>query len=82
MNKFARPIAALAVVMTPALAIGEGAMEVDADGNGVLSFDEVRAVWPDITPEVFAVMDSDADGVLTDEEVEAAQDAGMLQLSE
>lgn len=82
MNKFTLSIITLATAMTPALAMSEAATEVDADGDGLLSFEEVQAVWPETTPESFAEMDADADGVLTDEEVKAAQDAGMMPGSE
>lgn len=58
------------------------ATEVDANGDGVLTIDEVQAVYPDITAETFTAMDVNADGALDDDEVVAAQEAGMMPPSE
>lgn len=61
----------------PALAMGEGVVELDANEDGVLSLEEVQAVYPDVTVETFVAMDTDQDGLLAEEEVAAAQDGGM-----
>ncbi|MCE8009299.1 hypothetical protein [Aestuariivita sp.] len=58
------------------------ATELDANGDGVLTIDEVQAVYPDITAEAFIAMDVNADGALDDDEVVAAQEAGMMPPSE
>ena len=50
----------------------------DANGDGLLTLDEVQAVFPDITPESFSAMDVNADGALDGDEIVAAQDAGMM----
>ncbi|WP_188078193.1 hypothetical protein [Aquicoccus porphyridii] len=71
-------LAALSVLMTPALAMGQGATEVDANGDGVLSLEEVQAVYPETTAEDFDAMDLNGDGALDDAEVQAAQDAGLM----
>ncbi|MEM7521784.1 MAG: hypothetical protein AAF307_12200 [Pseudomonadota bacterium] len=74
---------ALTASCVPAFAMGAGAAEVDANGDGILSVAEVQAVFPDVTTEQFAAMDLNADGALDDGEVQAAQEAGMMpQLSE
>ncbi|MEM6941093.1 MAG: hypothetical protein AAF943_07275 [Pseudomonadota bacterium] len=62
----------------PAYAMGAGASEVDANGDGILSVAEVQAVFPDVTVEQFAAMDLNSDGALDDNEVQAAQDAGLM----
>ena len=67
-----------AVVAVPAFAMGEGAAEMDSNGDGVLTIDEVQAMYPDVTAETFSSMDLNADGALDDEEVLAAQDAGTM----
>lgn len=68
-----------ALVLTVGLASGAGAATAaDANGDGVLTIDEVQAVMPDITAEAFNVMDLNADGALDADEVQAAQDAGLM----
>ncbi|MFK7835120.1 MAG: hypothetical protein AB8B60_02765 [Sulfitobacter sp.] len=69
---------ALAATCVPAFAMGAGAAEVDANGDGILSVAEVQAVYPDVTNEQFSAMDLNADGALDDGEVQAAQEAGMM----
>ncbi len=54
------------------------ATAADANGDGVLTIDEVQAVMPDITAESFNAMDLNADGALDAAEVQAAQDAGLM----
>ncbi|MEX0365006.1 MAG: hypothetical protein AB3N22_02985 [Ruegeria sp.] len=68
-------IAALAI---PALAMGQGAAELDTNGDGVLTIDEVQASFPDVTSDVFTAMDLNADGALDADEVAAAQEAGLM----
>ncbi|MEW9920699.1 hypothetical protein AB2B41_13875 [Marimonas sp. MJW-29] len=70
--------AALAASCLPAFAMGAGAAEVDANGDGILSATEVQAVYPDVTAEQFSAMDLNADGALDDGEVQAAQEAGLM----
>ncbi|NEK20926.1 hypothetical protein GV827_00730 [Sulfitobacter sp. JBTF-M27] len=69
---------AIATLCMPAFAMGAGAAEVDANGDGILSVAEVQAVYPDVTTEQFSAMDLNADGALDDGEVQAAQEAGMM----
>lgn len=57
------------------------ATEADANGDGMLTLDEVQAIYPEITAETFSAMDANADGALDDTEVAAAQDAGMMPKS-
>lgn len=52
--------------------------DLDADADGLVTFEEVMAVYPDITAEDFAAMDTDGDGVLNADEIAAAQAAGLL----
>ncbi len=73
-------LAAIAVsaLCLPAYAMGAGAAEIDANGDGLLSVTEVQAVYPDVTAEMFSAMDLNADGALDDAEVQAATEAGMM----
>lgn len=68
----------LVALCIPAFAMGAGAAEVDANGDGILSVAEVQAVYPDVTADQFSAMDLNADGALDDGEVLAAQEAGMM----
>ena len=54
---------------------------IDANGDGVLTLDEVQAAFPEITAEGFTAMDKNADGMLDADEVAAGQDAGMMPKS-
>jgi hypothetical protein len=58
------------------------ATEADTNGDGVLTIDEVQALYPDITVEQFTAMHVNADGALDDDEVVAAQEAGMMPPTE
>ncbi|MDK3072490.1 hypothetical protein QO034_05135 [Sedimentitalea sp. JM2-8] len=60
----------------PALAMA--ATELDTNGDGLLTLDEVQVVLPDTTAESFTAMDANSDGALDVEEVGMAQDAGLL----
>ncbi len=51
---------------------------LDADGDGNVTMEELQAAYPDATADTFAAMDTEADGILSAAEVEAAQDAGTL----
>ena len=67
-------------LMSPAIAFA--ATEADSNGDGVLTIDEVQAIYPEVTVEAFSAMDVNADGALDDDEVVAAQQAGMMPASE
>lgn len=56
--------------------------DLDANADGMVTLDEVQAANPDITAEDFSAMDTDSDGVLSPEEVGAAQEAGQLPAAE
>ncbi|APE43767.1 hypothetical protein BOO69_10340 [Sulfitobacter alexandrii] len=75
-------VAALTALCLPAYAMGAGAAEMDANGDGLLSVTEVQAVYPDVTAEQYSAMDLNADGALDEAEVQTAQEAGMLPASE
>ena len=78
MNKFALTVAALVTAISPALAMSDSAVEVDTNGDGVLSLAEVQAVWPSVTAEDFETMDANADGSLDDTEIKTAEETGMM----
>lgn len=68
-----------ALVLSPmAFAMSDNAAAVDTDGNGVLTIDEVQAVYPDVSQDTFSAMDTNADGALDEAEVTAAEEAGIM----
>ncbi|MFC6583979.1 hypothetical protein [Sulfitobacter aestuariivivens] len=72
---------ALTTLCVPVYAMGSGAAELDANGDGLLSVTEVQAVYPDVTAEQFSAMDLNADGALDDSEVVAAEEAGVMPVA-
>lgn len=78
MTKFITILLGLGITATSAVAMGEGVVEVDANGDGLMTVDEVQAVYPDITAEVFAEIDTNNDGALDDSEMVAGQEKGLI----
>lgn len=72
-------LAAMALVAWPAFAMGQsGTAEIDSNEDGVLTIDEVQAVYPEVSTDAFLAMDLNADGALDESEVAAAQEAGTM----
>jgi LysM repeat protein len=46
----------------------ESFRNVDHDKNGKISYEELLFVFPDVTPDIFARLDTDNDGVLSENE--------------
>lgn len=78
MTKFIAILIGLGALANSAIAMGERAVEVDANGDGVMTVDEVQAVYPDITAEVFAEVDTNNDGVLDDAEMIMGLEKGLV----
>ncbi|MEJ6510340.1 MAG: hypothetical protein QNL76_13360 [Octadecabacter sp.] len=55
---------------------------IDVNGDGFYSFPEVGTVYPDLTDADFTAMDTTGDGLLDMAEVAAAQDAGLMLITE
>ncbi|HWV22068.1 MAG TPA: hypothetical protein VN036_13655 [Devosia sp.] len=51
--------------------------DVDANGDGRLSYEELLAVWPDLTQEEFAAADVEGAGGLTPDQLNALQPANV-----
>lgn len=74
MKKFALGLGALLIAATPALAQAPlNFADIDTDASGELSFAELQAVWPDLTPDAFNAADLDLNGSLTAEELAGLQ---------
>ncbi|WP_299989863.1 hypothetical protein [uncultured Ruegeria sp.] len=70
-------VAAIATVAfgLPTLAAAQSA---DANGDGVLTIEEVQVVAPNVDADTFTVMDTNGDGSLDQDEIQIAQEAGIL----
>lgn len=74
-------IMTLTIAPLAALAFGTAAFaqaEMDTNGDGVFSMEELVVAYPDMTEETFTAIDADADGSVTEAELAAATDAGTL----
>ncbi|MFK7940413.1 MAG: EF-hand domain-containing protein [Roseovarius sp.] len=78
MTKFVSATAfACAFTLTlPAAALASENM--DADGDGAVSMSEFQTAHPEADTGIFTAVDANADGVLTADEITAAQEAGTL----
>lgn len=75
------PILAVAVVFAASAAFGQMA-ELDQNSDGMASFDEIVAAYPDVTEDQFAEMDTTGDGNLDEDEMTVAIEAGQLVKAE
>ena len=60
------------------MALAQGLIDMDADGSGMLSLEELQSAYPDLTEEGFAGIDANADGSVDEAELTAATEAGTL----
>ncbi|WP_131798336.1 hypothetical protein [Devosia elaeis] len=78
MRRIALGLAALTLAASAALAQTPLTFaEVDLDGNGELSFEELSAVWPDLTQDEFNRADVNMSGGLSPDELNALQPATL-----
>ncbi|MGR3436432.1 MAG: hypothetical protein ACU0CO_16340 [Shimia sp.] len=74
------------IIMASAIAAFAGtaalAQEMDADGDGLVTWDELSAAMPDVTEETFTLADTNVDGGLDADELQAAIDAGLIVIPE
>lgn len=68
----------LALVAPTAVLAGDAAAMMDADGDGMVTMSEFNEAMPDAGTEVFAEVDANADGALSEEEIATAKDSGVL----
>ncbi|SDW40986.1 EF-hand domain-containing protein [Litoreibacter albidus] len=66
-----------ATVMGTAMASAAVA-DLDTDGDGVVSFTEMLAVYPTLSEEGFGAVDTNGDGVVDEEELTAATEGGLI----
>ncbi len=68
-------IAAMTLAATPALA---DMATFDANADGAVTYEEMIAVLPDASVETFEAADTNVDSVLSESELTAATDAGLI----
>ncbi|MEI4232269.1 EF-hand domain-containing protein [Roseovarius sp. D22-M7] len=62
----------------PALAQGLDFDTLDANGDGFVTMAEFQAAMPDVSVDAFMEADTNADGALSQDELAAAQEEGIL----
>lgn len=78
MHKFAIGLVAAGFLATPALAqVPLTFADVDTNGDGMLSYEELSVIWPDLTQEEFAAADTDSTGGLTPEQLDTLQPSAV-----
>ena len=60
------------------MAFAQSMTELDADGSGSLSLEELQVAYPSATEDTFVTIDANADGVVDEAELAAAVEAGTL----
>jgi Ca2+-binding EF-hand superfamily protein len=71
------------LTLIPVLALVLGTIvfaesDMDTDGDGVFSFAELVAGYPDLSEETFTALDTDGDGSVSEAELAAAVQAGTI----
>ena len=77
MTHMTKTLTALALILSPTLACA--AVEVDANGDGMITIEEMQSVYTDTTAEAFSEMDSNGDGALDDGELQTAVESGLIK---
>lgn len=76
-------LSAAFVLTTAGIAMAQDAdPTIDVNGDGFYSFPEVSTIFPDVTDAVFTTADVTGDGLLDMAEVAAAQEAGLMPVSQ
>ncbi len=52
--------------------------DADANADKMLSMDEMKAAYPEINEDQFTLADANGDGLLTEQELKDAIEAGVL----
>lgn len=76
MTKDFKAIALSILFFVPGLALAATAM--DTNGDGMVSMEEFQSAMPEADMALFDELDADGDGLLSEDEVAAGQDAGLL----
>ena len=71
-------LAIMATAMVGTLAFAATMEDMDVNTDGLITFEEVTALYRDVTEDAFTIADTNADGMIDAEELAAAQEAGVL----
>lgn len=66
-----------AMIAAPAFALTVS--EVDTDGDSLISFTEMAAIYPDLTEDVFGEVDTSDDSMVDETELVTALESGMIE---
>ncbi|MEL6689255.1 MAG: hypothetical protein AAFP28_02955 [Pseudomonadota bacterium] len=72
---------AAAAVGTTAIALSIDA-DTDANADGLLSFEEMQAAMPELTEELFLLIDRTEDGLIDADELAQAEEAALLPVTD
>ncbi len=73
---------ALSLVAVPGAALAADYVAADGNGDGMLSLEEVQAILPEVTTDMFIAADADGDGLLSQDELAVAQTEGLMPASD
>jgi len=80
MTRFALTVAAV-LLSAPVFALAIDA-ETDLNADGLLSFSEMQTAMPELTEEMFILIDLTEDGLIDADELAAAEDAALLPVTD
>ncbi|MFT6075858.1 MAG: hypothetical protein ACJAZ1_002789 [Yoonia sp.] len=66
-----------ALIAAPAFALTVS--DVDTDGDSLISFTEMTVLYPDLTEEAFAAVNTSGDSFVDEEELTVALEAGLIE---
>ena len=72
---------ALALILLGGTA-GFAQAALDADGDGLVTLEEILAVYPDASADDFATADIDSSGALDEDEMAIALESGLIPAAE
>jgi Ca2+-binding EF-hand superfamily protein len=69
---------AASLISLPMAALAADYMAADTNQDGMLSYEEVQAILPEVTTDTFIAVDADGDGLINADELAAAQTEGLM----
>lgn len=66
------------VIASAGAAYAASFADLDADGDGVITQEELAAAYPEVGEDAMAAVDANGDGQISEDEHAAAVDAGLL----
>jgi Ca2+-binding EF-hand superfamily protein len=69
---------AASLITLPMAALAADYMAADTNQDGMLSYEEVQAILPEVTTDTFMAVDADGDGLINADELAVAQTEGLM----